>query len=108
VKPVAIVDGFDEVTDRAASVLDVAIAARLNLFVLERLHEALRLGIIVGVADAAHAGRDAMCGEHRGVVGTCILHPAIGVMDQAAWWRPACRKRHGERLHRQARLQVIG
>ena len=56
VKPVAIIDLFDEVTDRAAGVLDVAVAARLNLFVLERLHEALRLGIVVGVADTAHAG----------------------------------------------------
>jgi hypothetical protein len=50
----------------------------------ERLHEALRPSVVIGVADAAHAGLDAMRFQHRGVATAGILDPAIGVMDEAA------------------------
>ena len=53
----AIVDLLDEGADRVAGLLEVAIAAVVDFLLLERLHEALRLGVVTGIADAAH-------GEH--------------------------------------------
>ena len=63
---------------------NVAIGASVDLLLLERLHEALRLGIVVGIADAAHARLDVVPLQQLGVVAAGILHAAIGMMDQAA------------------------
>ena len=56
----------------------------VDLLLLERLHEALRLGIVVGIADPAHAGGNAVLLQQIGVVAAGILDAAVGVVDQAA------------------------
>src|ERR1700704_3795738 len=89
VKSLDVVGLLDEGGDGRASGLDVAIVSSVDLLVLEGLHEAFRLGVVVGVADAAHAGADAMSLEQRAVVGTGVLHAAIGMMDQAVRRRAA-------------------
>ena len=77
----------------------VTVAAPVHLLLLERFHEALRLGIVIRIADPAHARLDVVGGEQRRVRVAGVLHAAIGMMDQAAGRGPAGR-------NRQARLQM--
>ena len=63
---------------------EIAIAFAIDLFVLERVHETLDLGVVIGVPDAAHAGHDTVRSEQVGVVATGILNAAVGVMHETA------------------------
>src|SRR5271168_3330235 len=76
----------------------IAMAGAVDLFALEGSDKALGLGVVVGIADPAHAGGDAVPVEHAGVLGTGVLHAAVGMVDQAA---PG-------RRHRQAGAEMIG
>src|SRR5215510_9017438 len=67
VQPLTIIDAVDEDADRRAGLLDVAIVAAVDLLLLEGAHEALRLGVVVRIADAAHARRYGVCLQHRRV-----------------------------------------
>src|SRR5262249_45608014 len=96
VQAAAVVDVFEEAADRRARVVDVAVGCSVDLLLLERAHEALRLGIVVGTANAAHARPDVVYLKDGGVIAACVLHAAVGMMDQAAWCRPPRRERHGE------------
>jgi hypothetical protein len=89
VQSLAIADPFDENTDRGTRVVDVSIGSTIDLLELERLDEALRLGVVVRIADAAHARLDVMPLEQFGAVATRVLHTAIGVVDQGAGRRLA-------------------
>src|SRR5260370_38682465 len=82
----AIMDLLDEAADHLACLVGVAVAAPVDLLLFECFHEALRLGIVVGIADAAHTRLDVVCCEQGGVFTACILHAAVGVMDEAARW----------------------
>jgi len=86
----------------------IAMAGAVDLFALEGSDKALGLGVVVGIADPAHAGGDAVPVEHAGVLGTGVLHAAVGMVDQAAPGRAARRHRHGQRRHRQAGAEMIG
>src|ERR1700719_511670 len=55
VEPQAIVDALDEDADHLAGVMKITIVSAVDLLVFEGLHEALRLGVVVRIADAAHA-----------------------------------------------------
>ncbi len=55
VQPVLVVDLCDEVIDAAAGVADVDEGPAVDLFGLERLHEAFGLGVVEGIAGPAHA-----------------------------------------------------
>ena len=79
----------------------IAMAGAVDLFALEGSDKALGLGVVVGIADPAHAGGDAVPVEHAGVLGTGVLHAAVGMMDQAAPGRAA-------RRQRQAGAEMIG
>jgi len=106
VQALAIIHLLDERADGAAGVVGITVGPAVNLLVLERLHEALRLGVVVRIADAAHAGADAVSGEDFAVAAAGILHALIGVMDETVGRRAARLKRHGERRDRQPRLQI--
>jgi hypothetical protein len=106
VQSLAVVDLLDEAADRLPRVVGIAVGAAVDLLLLQRLHEALRLSVVVGIADAAHAWLDGMAGQQLGVVAAGVLHAAVGVVDEAVGRRPACRDRHGQRGDREARLQV--
>jgi hypothetical protein len=62
-----------------------AIACAIDLLLLERVHEALDLGAVIVIPDAAHAGHDAVRFEQIGAAATGILNAAIGVMSLLLW-----------------------
>lgn len=101
-----IVDVLDERADLLSGVTNVAIERRVALFVLERLHEALRLCIVIRIGKAAHAGDDAMGVEQHGVVATCVLHAAVGMMHETSRPWASRRDRHLQRGDWQARVEV--
>src|ERR1700756_5101540 len=84
----------------------VAIAFAIDLFLLERLHETLDPGVVVGVADAAHAGHDTVRSEQVGVLATGILNAAVGVMHETAVRGVSSVESHVKRCDRKARLQM--
>src|ERR1700691_4483185 len=100
-EPLTIVDVVDESTDRGAGVIEITIVSAVDLLLLECLHEALRLGIVVRVADAAHARLDVMGLKHRRVLAAGLLDDPVGMMDQAARHWPARRDGHAESLSRE-------
>ena len=50
-----VVDLFDEGYDAAAGVAEVGVSLAVDLFGLQRLHEAFGLGVVARVARSAHA-----------------------------------------------------
>ena len=72
-EPSAVVRGLDEVSDGGAGMGEIAIGAGVDLLVLERLHEALGHGVIVGTAGPAHAGLDPGRFEAGNVVTASVL-----------------------------------
>jgi hypothetical protein len=86
--------------------VSIAVKAPIDFLGLERLHEALRFGIVVGIADPAHAGLNVVRGEQRRILPARILDAAIGMMDQAAGSGFASAESHVQRGNGQARLQV--
>ena len=69
----AIVDLLDEGADAGAGIGDVTVPAGVNFLLLESFHEALTFGVVVRIADPAHAGLDVMGGQQGRVVGAGIL-----------------------------------
>src|SRR5208337_2808667 len=49
VQTLGVVDGVDEGADLAAGVVDVGVGSGVDLLLLERLHEAFRLGVVVNM-----------------------------------------------------------
>lgn len=74
----AIVNLFEEFTDVAACMFGIVIEAAIHFLRLERFHEALGLGVIVRVGNAAHAGPDTVGIEDVGVVAAGVLRAAVG------------------------------
>ena len=68
--------------DRAEHLSERVIVVQIDLFILQRTHESLRDGVIVGITDAAHADSDLVLTQDIDVVMTSVLHPTIGVMSQ--------------------------
>lgn len=97
VKALAIIDLLDEAADHLSGMISIAVGAPVHLLLLERFHEALCLGIVIRVTDAAHAGLNIMRLQQGAVIAAGILHAAIGVMDKTAGRRPARGRRHSER-----------
>jgi hypothetical protein len=60
VQPAAIVILLDELLDVGAQIFQVAIDVGMDLFPLQRAHEALAEGVVVGIGRAAHTGYDAV------------------------------------------------
>src|SRR5271166_881579 len=58
VQTLGVVDGVDEGADLAAGVVDVGVGSGVDLLLLERLHEAFRLGVVVRIGRPAHADGD--------------------------------------------------
>src|SRR6185369_1719127 len=83
VQATAIVISFNERFDVAAQVSEITIVIGVDLFVLERLHEALTTSIVVGVRRPTHARNYLMLLEHLHVFIRGILQAAIGMMDQS-------------------------
>jgi hypothetical protein len=87
VQPVLVVDLCDEAIDPVAGVVDVGEGLSVDLFSLQRLHEALGFGVVEGIAGPAHADGDVTIGQSLAIGDGGVLHAAIGMMDQAAGLR---------------------
>ena len=73
VQALGVVDLLDEGADAARGFMVIAIEPAVDLLGLERLHEALGLGVVVGIADPAHAGLNVVGGQDRRIVTAGIL-----------------------------------
>ena len=102
-----IVDVFDEDTDRLARVFKITIISAVDFLLLERFHKALHLGIVIRIADPAHARLDIIGSKHGAVITASILHAAIGMMDQASTRWSTCLDRHFKRRQSEARAQML-
>jgi hypothetical protein len=94
-QPVAVVHGFDKGSDGASGLAQVAIAASVDLFLLEGFHEAFGLGVVVRIADAAHARLDVIRRQDL----LSIQYPTLYAFDRTVghgagnaivwlWWHP--------------------
>src|SRR5262249_34274397 len=82
-----VVDVRDEAVDAATGVVEVCKCLAVDLFGLERLHEAFGLGVVEGIAGPAHADGDVLIRQPLAISDGSVLDAAIGVMNQAAgWW----------------------
>jgi len=79
-----VVDIRNEALDPAASVTDVGEGLAVDLFSLERLHEAFSLCVVEGIAGPAHTDGDVAIRQSLAIGDGGVLHAAIGVVDQAA------------------------
>ncbi len=79
-----VVDIGNKAIDPATSVTDVGEGLAVDLFGLERLHEAFSLGVVEGIAWPAHANGDVAIRQFLAIGDRGVLHAAIGVVDQAA------------------------
>ena len=81
------------------------VSGPVDFFDLQGFHEALGLGIVIGVTDAAHRAAQACSLKGITIVLGCVLAAAIGMMNAALGRVPAheSRAQGGER---QFRVQV--
>ena len=107
-QPLGIVDFVDEAADLGLGMGQVAIGSAIDFLLFEGFHEALRLGVVVGAGDPAHARLDVMRRQPLDVVGAGILDAAVGVVDQAGRCDLAFGERHVEGRDGEFGAQVIG
>ena len=103
-QPLAIVEAFDERKDVLTRLVARLIGSVMNEFVLERAEEAFRHGIVIAIALAAHARRDA---ERRDLVSVShapILCALIGVMNEPRL-HPPLSNGHRECIERQVLIR---
>src|SRR5713226_5540158 len=88
VATLGIIDVFDEARQRGSDVVESLVLRQVDLLDLECLHEALSLGVVVGVAAPTHRPLEAVLGKLGTVIFGSVLRTAIGVVD-TPWWRSA-------------------
>ncbi len=81
VEPLAVVGGFNELSDDRPGMGEITVGAGIDLFVLERLHETLGHGVVVRAPGPAHAGLDAGGLKAGNVVAAGVLHAAVGMVN---------------------------
>ena len=92
-----IVEHFDVFEDVLFSFSPCGIVPMVHELPLQCSEEALDTGVVPAIAGAAHARRDAVCGEQLLIRCCGILTPAIGVMQESCCGLP-CGERHAEGL----------
>jgi len=86
VEPVSIIDVFEEGADVASSVFERRAGLAVDLLVFEGAHEALGLGVVVGVTGAANVEAQAAGLQSIGVGSAGVLHAGIGVVIGPVRW----------------------
>src|SRR4029077_16694493 len=89
----AVVDFLQELANRSPCIFRAAIFRAIDFLVFQSFDKALRLRIVVGGSDAAHADADAVLLEFCSIAQGSVMHAAIGVMHQPRF-RPATPQRH--------------
>ena len=107
VEPLAVVGFFEEAADVGAGVFDGLVVFGVDLLFLERLHEALGFGVVIGIACSAHAGGDGVVCKSLGIVVAGVLDAAVGMVDEALGLWLAVLDRHVEGLEGQRGAQVV-
>ena len=75
-QPLLVVNLGDEAIDPAPGVTEVCERLSVDLFGLERLHEALGLGVVEGIAGPAHDG-NVVFGEPPAIGDGGVLHAEL-------------------------------
>ncbi len=78
---VAIVVLLDERGNVRTQVIEISIGVGADLLLLERLHDALTPGVVIGVGRPTHARNDVVRPQQGPVLLGRILHATIGMMD---------------------------
>src|ERR1700687_1547520 len=79
VQPLPVIVLSDEDLQVRPQIPHVLVVARVNLFAFQGLDETLAERIVVGISRAAHTGKHLMPFQQADVVGTGVLHAAIGM-----------------------------
>src|SRR4051794_24288098 len=106
-KAFAVVDLVEEPRKVGGDVLERLVGGEVDSLDLQRLHEALRLGVVIWIGAAAHRADQAMGGQQLAVDLRRVLRTAIGMMNAAGDRRsiPDCRLQCRDRdagVHRSA------
>src|SRR5215471_10555795 len=101
-----IIDVFDEARQREGDIVESVVLHQIDLLDFEGLHEALGLGVVVGVAASTHRTPEAVLGKLGAIIVGGILRTPVGVMD-AAWWRLACRDGGAQGGKRQTYIDAL-
>src|SRR3954453_21282339 len=86
VQAAGVIDLFDEAWQLSRDVSEGLKCHRVHTFDLERLHEALSLGVIVGIAAPAHRANKPVLGQPRPIRLGSVLTTAVRVMGQSWRW----------------------
>ena len=81
---------LDEDRQSPGDIGEGLVAREIDFLDLQRLHEALRPGIMVGIADAAHRSAQAGSLQRFAIQLRRVLAAPVGVMDAAGRRPPAC------------------
>ena len=68
------------------NVLEGFVCHQIHSFDLECLHEALGLGVVVGIAAPAHGAGETVILQDGAIVFGGILRPTVRMMHAASWW----------------------
>lgn len=82
-QPLGVVDLVDEARKVSRDIGESFVLRHVHCLDLERFHEALGLGVVVGIAVASHRADQYMLGQHLPVGGGGILRSAVGMMHAA-------------------------
>lgn len=75
-------DRLEEVWKARGNVRHGSVPARVDLFVLERVHAALDIGIVVRIARAGHGAQQPGLGERRhSATSQCVDSPPAATAD---------------------------
>ena len=86
VQSAGVVDLIDEAWKVGSDVLEGLIGHGIDGLDLQRLHEALGLGVVVRIAAAPHRSDETMLGEGLPVAPGRVLRSAVRVVDTAGQW----------------------
>ena len=104
-EPATVVYVFDEARKISCDIREGFVAYRIDSFDFQRLHEAFRLGVVVGIAATTHGTNEVVIFQGLPVCPRRVLGPAIRVM-QAARRRLVVRDSGVQRSERQPPVQV--
>lgn len=102
-EPAFVVDLLDEAGKVINDVVEGFEGHRVDRLDLQRLHEALRLGVVVKIASAAHRARQAVCFHRFAEICAAYWAAPIGMMN-AAGRRLAPFNGRLQGCHRQPRI----
>src|SRR5271169_521494 len=84
----SVVNLVDEARKISCHILEGFVVRQIDGLDLQYFHEALRLGIVIGVSAPPHRTNETVVGEQAAVVFRRILRAAIRVVNASLRWLP--------------------